>query len=104
MPNQPFNRFVNDDGSLNEQRLYDEANYIIAGACNPVAVSSTLAEMCQAVSRTQPGGHPTVCAHPAIRVTLDHLNVIILGANHPALDSTEGSYAAVMNYENKQEG
>lgn len=79
------NRYLKLQATLSpreiDNRLRQDANFIVDGACNPVALALVLADMTQYLSRTGTTGHAGVTEHPAVRLVLDQLCVIVFGKN-----------------------
>ena len=93
-----------DTRYTSEGQVYRDADHITRGASNPLAVSKALSEMLVFLSR-QGLGSDELKAHAAIRVTLDHLNCIVFGGNHPATHKPgETSYLTVMLESERYEG
>jgi hypothetical protein len=85
---------MTDNRYDSEAKLYRDADFISNGACNPVAVCGALHDAMKFVLHSPAGDMPAIKDHPAIRVMLDHLCVIVFGTNHEAGTM---DYVKVMN-------
>jgi hypothetical protein len=59
-----------------ERQIRQDANFVVSGACNPVAVAGVLRDMLKALRH-----HKQDLKHPAALITLSHLSFLLCGEN-----------------------